>query len=294
VAAGRGHRVTLFEAAAEIGGQFNMAKRIPGKEEFSETLKYYARQLELAGVDLKLGVTASVELLRHFDEVILATGVSPRRPDIEGLDHPRVLSYVDVLLGRAEVGARVAIIGAGGIGFDVAEYLGHHRHDCRQLPRPEDFTREWGIDMTLTARGGVAGVIARPEPLAREIWLLQRKTSKPGKGLGKTTGWVHRLSLSQRGVHMLAGVEYRRIDDQGLIRREGNGCWTRPCRSLRGAVAAARSAGAARGGRHESAPDRRRRRGRGTGRQTCDQAGFGVGGRHVGPDLSGNWRPRHV
>jgi 2,4-dienoyl-CoA reductase (NADPH2) len=223
VAAGRGHRVTLFEAAAEIGGQFNMAKRIPGKEEFSETLKYYARQLELAGVELKLGVTASVELLRqHFDEVILATGVSPRRPDIEGLDHPRVLSYVDVLLGRAEVGARVAIIGAGGIGFDVAEYLGHHRHDCRQLPRAEDFTREWGIDMTLTARGGVAGVVARPEPLAREIWLLQRKTSKPGKGLGKTTGWVHRLSLSQRGVHMLAGVEYRRIDDQGLhIRHEG-------------------------------------------------------------------------
>jgi 2,4-dienoyl-CoA reductase (NADPH2) len=176
----------------------------------------------LAGVELKLGVTASVELLRQFDEVILATGVSPRRPDIEGLDHPMVLSYIDVLLGRAEVGARVAIIGAGGIGFDVAEFLGHHHHDHRQLPRPEDFARQWGIDMTLSARGGVAGVIARPEPLAREIWLLQRKTSKPGKDLGKTTGWIHRLGLSQRGVQMLAGVEYRRIDDRGLhIRHEG-------------------------------------------------------------------------
>jgi 2,4-dienoyl-CoA reductase (NADPH2) len=222
VAAGRGHKVTLFESAAEIGGQFNLAKRIPGKEEFSETLRYYARQLELTGVERKLGVSASVELLCGYDEVILATGVTPRRPDIEGVEHPRALSYIDVLLGRADVGARVAIIGAGGIGFDVAEFLAHQRHDYRELPRPGDFARQWGIDMTLTARGGVAGVAARPEPLAREIWLLQRKSSKPGKDLGKTTGWVHRLSLSQRGVHMLAGVEYRRIDDRGLhIRHDG-------------------------------------------------------------------------
>jgi 2,4-dienoyl-CoA reductase (NADPH2) len=222
VAAGRGHRVTLFEAADEIGGQFNLAKRIPGKEEFSETLRYYARQLELTGVILQLGVTAGVEQLRGFDEVILATGVAPRRPQIEGLDHPRVLSYTEVLSGRVEVGPRVAIIGAGGIGFDVSEFLGHRDHDYRDFPRPEEFARQWGIDMTLAARGGVEGVVARPEPLAREIWLLQRKSSKPGKDLGKTTGWVHRLSLSQRGVRMLAGVEYRRIDDRGLhIRHEG-------------------------------------------------------------------------
>ena len=220
VAAGRGHRVTLFEAAGEIGGQFNMAKRIPGKEEFAETLSYYARQLELNGVELRLGVTAEPAALGGFDEVILATGVTPRRPDIEGLDHPSVLSYIDVLLGRAgmrvEVGPRVAVIGAGGIGFDVSEFLGHREHDHGGPPRPEEFARQWGIDMSLSARGGVKDVVARPEPLAREIWLLQRKSSKPGKDLGKTTGWIHRLSLARRGVHMLAGVEYRRIDDRGL------------------------------------------------------------------------------
>ena len=220
VAAGRGHRVTLFEAAGEIGGQFNMAKRIPGKEEFSETLRYYARQLELNGVELRLGVTAEPDALSGYDEVILATGVTPRRPDIEGLDHPSVLSYIDVLLGRVEarvkVGPRVALIGAGGIGFDVSEFLGQQEHDHYVLPRPEEFARQWGIDMSLSARGGVKDVVARPEPLAREIWLLQRKASKPGKDLGKTTGWIHRLSLARRGVHMLAGVEYRRIDDRGL------------------------------------------------------------------------------
>jgi len=216
VAAGRGHRVTLFEAAAEIGGQFNMAKRIPGKEEFCETLAYYSRQLELLGVTLKLGQEADAAQLRQFDEVILATGVVPRTPSIEGLDHPSVLSYIDVLQRNAPVGSRVAIIGAGGIGFDVAEYLGHPPHDPAQWPHPEQFAREWGIDMTLSARGGVKGVRAEPEPLAREIWLLQRKRSKPGKGLGKTTGWVHRLNLRRRGVKMLAGVHYRLIDDRGL------------------------------------------------------------------------------
>ncbi|MCU0989484.1 MAG: FAD-dependent oxidoreductase, partial [Xanthomonadales bacterium] len=222
VAARRGHRVTLFEAGREIGGQFNLAKRIPGKEEFAETLRYYARQLELSGVDVKLGTAAGVDQLGGFDEVVLATGVTPRRPAIEGLDHPKALSYIDVLQGRVEAGARVAIVGAGGIGFDVAEFLGHRDHHPHSLPRTEDFARQWGIDMTLAARGGVAGIVARPEPLAREIWLLQRKSSKPGKDLGKTTGWVHRLSLSRRGVRMLAGVDYRRIDDRGLhIRHEG-------------------------------------------------------------------------
>jgi len=216
VAAQRGHRVTLFEAAREIGGQFNMAKRIPGKEEFRETLRYYRRQLDLSGVDLRLGVEADAAMLRDFDAVVLATGVRPRAPEIEGLDHTKALSYIDVLQNGAAVGPRVAIIGAGGIGFDVAEFLGHAPRDETEFPRPEEFARQWGIDMSLAARGGVEGVSAEPEPLAREIWLLQRKASAPGKGLGKTTGWVHRLSLRKRGVRMLAGVQYRRIDDEGL------------------------------------------------------------------------------
>ena len=216
VAAERGHKVTLFDSSDRIGGQFNMAKRIPGKEEFYETLNYFSRLLEIRGVELRLGEQASVEQLKHFDEVILATGVTPRTPDIEGIDHEKVLSYVDVLKDVAEVGKRVAVIGAGGIGFDVSEFLGEARHNGPDFPEPEEFARQWGIDMTLEARGGVKDVVAEPEPLARDIWLLQRKASKPGKGLGKTTGWVHRLSLRKRGVKMLSGVQYRRIDDFGL------------------------------------------------------------------------------
>jgi 2,4-dienoyl-CoA reductase (NADPH2) len=222
VAAQRGHQVTLFERSGQIGGQFNMAKRIPGKEEFYEALKYYGRQLTLHGVDLRLGSGVGAPDLDGFDEIILSTGVKPRIPEIEGIRHPKVLSYIDVLLGGAEVGRRVAIIGAGGIGFDVSEFLGTASHDGPEFPGVEAFSRQWGIDTTLAARGGVEGVRAEPEPLAREIWLLQRKTTKPGKGLGKTTGWVHRLSLRKRGVKMLAGVEYRAIDDRGLhIRHDG-------------------------------------------------------------------------
>jgi 2,4-dienoyl-CoA reductase (NADPH2) len=216
VAAERGHEVTLFDSADRIGGQFNMAKRIPGKEEFYEALKYFARQLDLKGVDLRLGVQAAPDMLREFDEVILATGVSPRTPGIEGIDHEKVLSYTDVLSGGVEVGKKVAIIGAGGIGFDMAEFLGHETHNGPDFPTPEAFARQWGIDMKLEARGGVRNVEAEPDPLAREIWLLQRKASKPGKGLGKTTGWVHRLSLRKRGVKMLAGVTYRHVDEFGL------------------------------------------------------------------------------
>ncbi len=215
-AAQRGHRVVLFEAADRIGGQFNMARRIPGKQEFDETLAYFRRQLDLLGVDLRLGVRADAEVLQGFESVILASGVTPRRPQIDGIDHPSVLSYIDVLAGDAPVGRRVAIVGAGGIGFDVASFLGHERSAALEDRQPESFARQWGIDLSLGARGGVAGVKAEPEPLAREIWLLQRKASKPGKGLGKTTGWIHRLDLGRRGVQMLAGVNYERVDDRGL------------------------------------------------------------------------------
>jgi 2,4-dienoyl-CoA reductase (NADPH2) len=216
IAAMRGHNVTLFEASDKIGGQFNMAKRIPGKEEFYESLKYYGRQIELSGVDLRLETIADLEALKHFDEVVLATGVKPRIPEIEGIHHAKVLIYTDVLIGGTEVGHRVAVVGAGGIGFDVSEFLGREAANGPQFPTAENFSRQWGIDMSLQARGGVKGVPAEPEPLARDIWMLQRKTTKPGKDLGKTTGWVHRLSLRTRGVKMLAGVRYKRIDNFGL------------------------------------------------------------------------------
>jgi 2,4-dienoyl-CoA reductase (NADPH2) len=216
VAARRGHRVTLFEASAGIGGQFNMAKVIPGKEEFHETLRYFGRELELAGVDLRLGHLATADELAQagFDEVVLATGVLPRVPAIPGLDHPKVLGYIDVLLARRPVGRKVAIIGAGGIGFDVAEFLSH---DADRAPASLDiaaFMSEWGIDMRLEARGGLATEADLHSP--REIWLLQRRPTPPGRELGKTTGWVHRLALKRRGVRMMAGVEYLGIDDRGL------------------------------------------------------------------------------
>ncbi len=221
VAAQRGHMVTLFETSDRIGGQFNMAKKIPGKEEFYETLRYYQRQLELNGVHLRLGQTASLAMLQEFDEVVLATGVKPRLPGIEGITHPKVLSYIEVLTGRVEAGERVALIGAGGIGFDVAQYLsssGNVQADAAApvFPTPQQFAREWGIDTSLVATGGVKDVMPEPPQAQREIWLLQRKASKPGLGLGKTTGWTHRLSLKNRGVKMIPGVQYQRIDDEGL------------------------------------------------------------------------------
>ncbi len=216
VAAERGHEVDLFEAAAEIGGQFNMAKRIPGKEEFTETLRYFSRRIELTGVRLHLSTPVDVERLKAdgYDEVILATGVLPRVPDIAGLDHPKVLSYVDVLLHGKPVGERAAIIGAGGIGFDMAEFLTHTgTPPSLDVPR---FFREWGVDMGMDSRGGVEGVRPQPEPSPRSIYLLQRKTGKPGAGLGKTTGWIHRASIRTKGVETLSGVHYDRVDDQGL------------------------------------------------------------------------------
>jgi len=218
VAARRGHRVSLFDKADEIGGQFNMAKKIPGKEEFSASLAYFRGELARTEVDVQLNTCIAAEDLAGYDEVVLATGVHPRQIDVPGIDHPRVVSYIDVLSGEAEVGARVAIIGAGGIGFDVAEFLSHPGHSEPELSAdPIDaYLQEWGIDRTLTARGGVEGVEAKAPASPREIWLLQRKPGKPGKTLGKTTGWIHRLSLRHRGVHMLGNVRYERIDDDGL------------------------------------------------------------------------------
>ena len=218
VAAGRGHKVSLFDQSNEIGGQFNMAKKIPGKEEFSASLDYYRGELDRVEVDLQLNTRVSAEDLAGYDEVVLATGVHPRQIDLPGIDHNKVVSYIDVLKKRVKIGPSVAIIGAGGIGFDVAEYLSDP-DDPDADPSPdsfEEFAKEWGIDLSLKARGGVAGVKAEPPKSPREIWLLQRRAGKPGKTLGKTTGWIHRLSLRNRGVHMLGNVTYESIDSEGL------------------------------------------------------------------------------
>ena len=215
-AAKRGHDVTLFDAAAEIGGQFNMAKQIPGKEEFYETIRYFGKQLELTGVNVQLNSPVDAEKLKAggFDEVILATGVKPRTPGISGVDHPKVLTYIEVLKEHKPVGEKVAIIGAGGIGFDVAEFLSHHGTSPSQ--DTELFFKEWGVDMRNEVRGGIDGINAEPEASPREIYLLQRTAGKPGKKLGKTTGWIHRSALKMKGVHMIGGASYDKIDDQGL------------------------------------------------------------------------------
>ncbi|WP_275097566.1 NADPH-dependent 2,4-dienoyl-CoA reductase [Sedimenticola hydrogenitrophicus] len=218
LAAGRGHEVHLFEADSRIGGQFNMARRIPGKAEFDETLRYFTRQIELTGVTLHAGRKVTVETLlaAAYDEVVIATGVLPRTPAISGISHPKVLSYIEVLRERKPVGERVAIVGAGGIGFDVAEYLTHAETATPPEEAVDAFLGEWGIDKSLSARGGVAGVQREAMVPGRKIYLLQRKASKPGAGLGKTTGWIHRATLKHRQVELWAGVQYERIDDQGL------------------------------------------------------------------------------
>jgi len=216
VAARRGHRVSLFDLADKIGGQFNMAKKIPGKKEFSASLDYYRVELAKSGVDLQLSTRIAVEDLAGYDDVVLATGVYPRKIDVPGIDHAKVVSYIDVLNNKVKIGSSVALIGAGGIGFDVAEFLSHSDDHPDSSQSAEAFAREWGIDQTLEARGGVKSIKAQPPKSARKIWLLQRKAGKPGKTLGKTTGWIHRLSLRFRGVHMLGGVSYDLIDDDGL------------------------------------------------------------------------------
>lgn len=213
-AAQRGHAVTLFDSADEIGGQLNIAKKVPGKEEFHEMLRYYRKQLELSRVTLRLGQRVEAETLRQagFDEVVLATGIQPRRLDLDGIDHPKVLNYLDVLRDEKPVGANVAVIGAGGIGFDVSEYLTHAGESGAVAP--EKFYAEWGIDPSYAQAGGLRAV--QVEAPARRVHMLQRKTSKVGDQLGKTTGWIHRSALKARRVGMTAGVQYQRIDDAGL------------------------------------------------------------------------------
>ena len=223
VAAERGHEVVLFDAASEIGGQFNVAKRIPGKEEFFETLRYFKRKLQTTGVEVCLNTRVDVQQLVEgkFDEIILATGIAPRTPAIPGIGHPKVLSYLDVILERKPVGGKVAVIGAGGIGFDVSEFLVHQGVSTSQ--DREAFWKEWGIDTELEARGGVAGIKPQVHAPARQVYLLQRKASKVGDGLGKTTGWIHRAGLKNKQVQMLNSVEYLSIDDAGLHVRIGEG-----------------------------------------------------------------------
>ncbi len=213
-AARRGLDVTLFDAATEIGGQFNIAKQVPGKEEFYETLRYFGKQIELTGVKLELGrkVAAQELVAAGFKQVVLATGIVPRVPEIEGIKHPKVLGYLDVLRDKKPVGKSVAVIGAGGIGFDVSEYL-LHEGVSPSLDKAKFFA-EWGVDTTGANRGGLQP--AELGEIPRKIYLLQRKTSKVGEGLGKTTGWIHRTSLKNRHVEMIPGVQYRKVDDAGL------------------------------------------------------------------------------
>ncbi|QEO98842.1 NADPH-dependent 2,4-dienoyl-CoA reductase [Xanthomonas oryzae] len=219
VAAERGHRVTLFDASDAIGGQFNVAKRIPGKEEFNETLRYFGHRIEATGVQLRLSTRVQAADLKDFDEIVLATGIEPRKVDFPGADHPMVVSYLDVVLGRHVAADKVAIIGAGGIGFDVGEFLVHT--GASPSLDPQRWMAEWGVDPSFEIRGA----LTKPQPArpARQVWLLQRSPGKPGARLGKTTGWIHRATLKAKGVTMLGSVEYLGVDDAGLrIRVEGS------------------------------------------------------------------------
>jgi 2,4-dienoyl-CoA reductase (NADPH2) len=221
VAAQRGHKVTVFDMADKVGGQLNIAKQVPGKEEFFGLVEYYARMLDVYGVDVRLGKRVEANDLTGFDEVVIATGVTPRDPEIKGQDGPNVVNYIDVLRDKAPVGQRVAVIGAGGIGFDVAEFL-------TQLGKSptlnlDEWKAEWGVGDPATTRGGLAASGPKPEAAARQVTLLQRKAQKLGKGLGKTTGWIHRATLAMKGVEMIGGVNYEEITAEGLHLSTGEG-----------------------------------------------------------------------
>ena len=216
IAAQRGHTVTLFDADKEIGGQFNMAKQIPGKEEFYETIRYFNKQIELQQVTLKLNTKVTAADLKNgnFDEVIIATGIHPRKPKMEGIDHPKVYNYIDVLKLKKPVGKRVAVIGAGGIGFDVSEYLTHEGESTAL--NIDAWLKEWGIDKTMEARSGIEGISAEVHPSPREIFMFKRSKGKFGGNLGKTTGWIHRSTLKKKKVQFINNVQYTKIDDEGL------------------------------------------------------------------------------
>ena len=216
-AAARGHLVTLFEAKDEIGGQFCLARQIPGKDEFNETLRYYRYQLQLHNVDVKLGCSAQVKDLNGFDDIVISTGVTPRKIVLSGVETNNVSLYSEVLSGKKEIGKKVAIIGAGGIGFDMAEYL---LHKNSSPPSVSDFMSWWGVDTKYEREGGLGDVI--PMQHERELYLLQRKKTKPGAGLGKTTGWIHRMVLKKNGVKILSGVEYIAVSEEGLLIRHNS------------------------------------------------------------------------
>ena len=215
-AASRGHKVQLFEAASEIGGQFNMAKLIPGKEEFYETIRYFNKQIELTGVKLHLNTVFNNKILdnQQFDEVIIATGVVPRKLNIEGSNLPNVVSYIEALKGEKQIGKKVAVIGAGGIGFDVCEFLTHEGKSTTL--DTQEWLKEWGIDPTNEVRGGIEGIKPVKPHSSREVVMLQRTKGKVGEKLGKTTGWIHRTTLKNKGVKTISGVEYIKIDGDGL------------------------------------------------------------------------------
>jgi len=216
IAAQRGHKVILYDAASEIGGQFNMAKQIPGKEEFYETIRYFNKQIELHTVELKLNTKVTLDDLQNsdFDEIILATGIKPRQLKIEGIEHPKVLTYIDVLKHKKPVGKRVAVIGAGGIGFDVSEYLSHEGESTSQ--NIDAWLQEWGIDKSLEARAGIENIKPEVHPSPREIFMFKRSKGKFGGNLGKTTGWIHRSTLKKKKVQFIGEVSYTKIDDLGL------------------------------------------------------------------------------
>lgn len=222
IAAQRGHSVTLFDAASEIGGQFNMAKKIPGKEEFYETIRYFNKQIELHNVIVKLNTKATVEDLENsdFDDIVIATGIKPRELKIEGINHKKVLSYIDVLKHKKPVGKRVAVIGAGGIGFDVSEYLSHEGESTSQ--NIDTWLQEWGIDKTLQSRAGIEGMKPEYHPSPREIFMFKRSAGKFGGNLGKTTGWIHRSTLKKKKVQFIGEVSYTKIDNQGLHYTKNN------------------------------------------------------------------------